>query len=351
MRAVLKTKRHVYFVQSPLQAVNAHEARTAIADGEAGHHIVVFEQKEERNNIILANTLRVLGWEAWRTVPYRPRNAGKMWEWIRLRAALGGLSGVSRCYIGNYAAGMAVAAANLFPDAEHYLLDDGTSTINFPAFRYEGLRPEHLPAARSVLWLDYNTSLPGELTFFSIYEPGVRSPDKVRPNRLTFLQNRLQFDPQGPVFFIGSCLPDVDVISYEQFFQLFRAARQWLGEREIIYFPHRRELLDRKRNFFHEIGVRIAQPALPFELELVEGSIKPSLIATFYSTALDTLRIIGQGQRGSLLAFRVPEEWVNTDAHRNIARESYAEYLESAEIEVIDCLDNRAVLNTSTVSA
>jgi hypothetical protein len=28
------------------------------------------------------------------------------------------LSGVSRCYIGNYAAGMAVAAANLFPERD-----------------------------------------------------------------------------------------------------------------------------------------------------------------------------------------------------------------------------------------
>ena len=326
---------HLYLIQSPLQAINAFEARSAIADGEARHEVIVFEQKEAQNNVLLANTLRTLGWPVWCTVPFRAGNVGKMWEWVRLRASLNGLRGVRRCYIGNYAAGMAVAAANLFPEAEHYLLDDGTSTINFPAFRYEGRRPEHLPAAKSVPLLRYDTRLPEALTFFSIYDVGVRLPDEARRNHLTFLQNSLQLDPDGPVFFIGSCLPDVEVISFEQFFQLFRAVRQWLGEREIVYFPHRRELLDRKRDFFRELGVRLAQPDLPFELEMVHGAAKPSVVATFYSTALDTLRIISQGHRGGLLAFHVPEDWIKTDAHRDIARKSYADYRASAEVEVI----------------
>ena len=335
---MLELKRHLYFVQSPLQAINAFEARHSIADGAERHEVIVFEQKEALNNRLLANTLQTLGWPVWRTVPFRAGNAGKMWEWLRLRPSLGGLSEVSRVYIGNYAAGMAVAAANLFPEAEHYLLDDGTSTINFPAFRYEGHRPEHLPAARSAPLLGYETKLPRELTFFSIYDVGVRPPDKVRANCLTFLQNSQQFDPTGPVFFIGSCLPDVEVISFAQFFQLFRAARKWLGDREIVYFPHRRELLDRKRDFFRELGVQVAHQELPFELELIRGAIKPSAIATFYSTALDTLRIINRGQEGRLLAFHLPESWVQTDSHRRIASTSYSDYRQSREVRVVNCL-------------
>lgn len=331
---------HLYFIQSPLQAINAYEARTAIADGEAEHRVVVFEQKQKQNNVLLANTLRTLGWPVWRTVPFRVGNAGKMWEWLRLRGALRGLGPVGRCYIGDFAAGMAVGVANLFNKAEHYLLDDGTSTINFPAFRYEGSRPEHLPTGRSLPILGYETKLPAKLTFFSIYNVGVQPPDEARRNRLTFLQNSLQLDPDGPVFFIGSCLPDVEVISFDQFFHLFRAVRRWLGEREIVYFPHRRERLDRKREFFREMGVRLAQPDLPFELELVYGPVKPSVVATFYSTALDTLRTVSQGQRGGLLAFHVPENWIKTDSHREIARQSYADYRASVEVEVVENYDD-----------
>jgi hypothetical protein len=328
---------HLYFIQSPLQAINAFEARHSIADGAERHEVLVFEQKEALNNRILANTLRTLGWNVWRTVPFRPGNAGKMWEWSKLRLALGTLRrNVSRVYIGNYAAGMAVAAADLFPDAEHYLLDDGTSSINFPAFRYDGRRPEHLPPSKSIPLLGYNTRLPEELTFFSLYDVPLRPPDQLRSNRLTFLHDALKFDPEGPVYFIGSCLPDVEVITFDQFFELFTAAHRRLGGREIVYFPHRRELLDRKMEFFRGLGVRLAEPKLPFELELVHAAVKPAAIATFSSTALDTVKIIGAGTRGQLLAFHVPEEWIQTDSHREIARHSYADYLRAGEISVVE---------------
>ena len=327
---------HLYFIQSPLQAIHAFEARHSIADGAERHEVIVFEQKEALNNRILANTLRTLGWNVWRTVPFRLGTAGKMWEWSKLRLALGTLRrNVSRVYIGNYAAGMAVAAANLFPDAEHYLLDDGTSSINFPAFRYDGRRPEHLPPSKSIPLLGYNTRLPKELTFFSLYDVPLRPPDQLRSNRLTFLRDAVRFDSAGPVFFIGSCLPDVEVITFDQFFEIFRAARRWLGDRPVIYYPHRRELMDRKNDFFQDVGVTIAEPSLPFELELIHGERKPSAVATFYSTALDTLKIIGAGTRGKLLSFHVPEEWIQTQAHRSIAVHSYEDYRRSAEIGVV----------------
>jgi hypothetical protein len=327
---------HIYLAQSPLQAINAFEARHSIADGAERHEVLVFEQKEALNNRLLANTLRKLSWEPWRTVPFRAANAGKMWEWCRLRLALGRLQeSVSRVYIGNYAAGMAVAAANLFPSAEHYLLDDGTSSINFPAFRYNGVRPEHLPASKNLPLLGYSTRLPNALTFFSLYDVSLRAPDRLRPNRLTFLHDALKFDPEGPVFFIGSCLPDVEVITFDQFFELFRAARRWLGDRLMIYYPHRRELMDRKRAFFQDVGVAIAAPELPFELELIHGDRKPSAVATFYSTALDTLRIISAGTRDKLLSFHVPVEWIQTEAHRAIAVHSYEDYRRSEEIKVV----------------
>jgi len=309
-----------------------------LSEGVEAHDVVILEQKEAQNNRLILNTLRMLEWKPLLTVPFRHGSAGKIWEWLRLRASLRKLQRVVRVYIGNYAAGMAAAAANIFPDAEHYLLDDGTSTINFPAFRYAGQRPEHLPPARSLSLVGYRPELPREITFFSIYNLAVRSPDKLRPNELGFLRDAVCFNPNGPVFFIGSCMPDVSVIGFDQFFQLFRAAREWLGRSEVVYFPHRRELLDRKRDFFRELGVRVAHPELPFELELIQAAVKPSAIATFYSTALDTLRIINRGQEGRLLAFHLPESWVQTDSHRRIASTSYADYRQSREVRVVNCL-------------
>ena len=330
---------HLYLIQSPLQAINAYEARCAISDGADTHEVVVFDQKEQRNNLLLTNTLNALGWQPLYRVPFRRSGPLKIVEWLKLRARLLPLREVSRCYVGDYCAGMAVAAANLFPKAEHYIVDDGTSTINFPGLRYEGRRPEHLPPNRNLSMLGYRTNLPDALTLFSMYDVAVRSPDSLRKNRLSFLADSVEFDADGPVFFIGSCLPDVEVITFDQFFELFRAARTWIGDREILYFPHRRELLDRKQAVFRELGVRLAQPDLPFELELIHGPVKPSLITTFYSTALDTLRLALAGSTGHLVSFHVPENWVQTESHREIARASYADYREAVEVEVVDCLE------------
>ena len=333
---------HLYFVQSPLQAINAFEARCAIADGADRHEIVVFDQKERRNNLLLANTLNALGWQPLYRVPFRRSGPLKIVEWLKLRARLLPLREVSRCYVGDYCAGMAVAALNLFPKAEIYVVDDGTSTINFPGLRYEGRRPQHLPPNRNLPMLSYRTDLPKALTLFSMYDVAVRPPDALRTNRLSFLADSLKFEANGPVFFIGSCLPDVEVLTFEQFFKLFQAARKWLGSREIQYFPHRRELMDRKQAFFESLGVKIATSSLPFELELTHGSRRPCLVATFYSTALDTLRLLVPERRGYLVAFEVPQEWVQTDSHKEIAEASYKKYHRSEEIQVVSLAESAA---------
>jgi len=326
---------HLYLIQSPLQAINAYEARCSIADGEDSHRLVVFEQKEPENNRLLANTLKRFDWSPWRTVPFKASDAGKTWEWLRLRMALAKLTGVKRVYIGDFAAGMAVAAANRFPKAEQYLLDDGTSTINFPACRYEGRPPEHRPPGRSVGLLGYRPVLPPKITYFSIYDVPVQPPDCLRRNQMASLSDTLAFDTDGPVFFIGSCLPDVEVITFAQYDQLLRSVRRWLGDRDILYFPHRRELIPRKQALFADLGIELATSNLPFELELRYRQTKPSLIATFYSTAFDTLRLALRGRLGHLLAFEVPEQWVRTADHKEIARQSYLEYRASEEIQVV----------------
>jgi len=331
----LPVRHHLYFIQSPLQAINAHEARRTIADGVESHTLIAFERREARNNVMLGNTLRALGWEAFRTVPFRAGSVGKTLEWLRLRVALRGFVGVERVYVGDFAAGMALSAANLFPHAEFYLLDDGTSTITFPAFRYEGRPPEHRPPARSLPWLGYNPVLPRAITYFSIYDVPVQTPDRLRRNQLESLREQLTFDENGPVFFIGSCLPDVEVITFPQFEQLLRAARNWLGRREIVYFAHRRELIYRKKELFSDLDIKVVHADLPLELELRYREEKPSLIATFYSTALDTLSLALRGRNGHLVAFEVPEEWVRTEDHRDIAKQSYLQYRASKEIQVI----------------
>ena len=327
---------HIYLVQSPLQVINAFEARRSCgANEDVDHKLILFERKEAENNRLLRNTLACLNWQPIYSVPYSPSNVGKCLHWLRLRLFLASQPRVKRIFIGEYASGMPIAAANLFPKAETYLLDDGTSSLNFPDFRYHGKKTEHLPGAKNIPSLGYYTNLPEGIRFFSIYDLPLKAPDILIRNELSFLRDSFQADPNGPVYFIGSCLPDVEVITFDAYFDLMRGVRKWFGSRDIYYFPHRREILPRKEALFRELGINLQSTDLPFELHVTRTSLRPSYFATFYSTAFDTLKLIGAGNSNKLIAFHVPSELIQTAADRSIAEMSYSNYTASGQIEVI----------------
>lgn len=332
-----RTPVYLYLVQSPLQLLNAHEARLALApDFPVRHALVMLDRKESENNRLLRATARRLAWEPEIMVPFSPGDTGKMLAWLALQSKLRKLGPVSRAYVGEYASGMPIAAANAFPEAEFFLLDDGASSINFPLFRYQNLRTVHLPEARSVKWAGYNTTLPDSISFFSIYDLELRLPDRAVKNSLGFLRRNIVFDDNGPVYFIGSCMPDVEVMSYEDFFSRFRGIVRHFGGRPIKYFWHRREITSRKKEFFAELGVETVRANLPFELLLAEAKPRPSCVATFYSTALDTISLTLSGHRGRCFSFHVPPEEILTAADRRIAETCYEAYRKSDLVEVID---------------
>ena len=300
------------------------------------HLLVMLDRKESENNRLLRATGRKLGWDPEFMVPYASTDAGKFGLWVKLRAKLSKMGDVRRVYVGEYASGMPIAAANSISAAQLYLLDDGASSINFPLFRYQNFRAEHLPEARSLEMVGYKTTLPEMVTFFSIYDLQVRLPDKAIANTMRFLRKNIEFDDDGPVCFIGSCMPDVKVMSYEDFFSRFRGVVKHFSGRPIKYFWHRREIAASKKDFFADLGVETVRPNLPFELVLAEARPRPSCIATFYSTALDTATLALQGHKGRCLSFYVPPEEILTGADRHIAEACYESYRKSDIVEVVD---------------
>lgn len=320
---------HLYLLQSPLQVINAFEASRCLGASESTtYKAVIFERNVAETNRLVFNSVEYLGIDCLRTVKYSPRSAGKVFQWLLLSRRLKTLRNVTRVYIGDYSAGMPVAAANLFPHAEKFLLDDGTSTLNFPDFRYRGWRPEDLTSSKNIPWLQYTTDLPDKLTVFSIYDVPLSGGDRLLPNRLSFLREKFQYDVCGPAYFIGTCLADVGGMDQGIFIDHLERAFKWIQKqrRQIIYFPHRREDLSYKTSLFSRYGVETCQPDLPFELYLASSPERPSQISGFYSTVFDTLRLMAPGDSQRLQAFYLPSEDFTSSEHRGIARASYLNY-------------------------
>lgn len=308
--------------------------------GQTAHKAVLFDRNIPETNRLVRNSTKYLGIDCLCRVKYSSRTLGKVFRWLAFRSQLQTLRNVTRVYIGDYSAGMPVAAANLFPHAEKFLLDDGTSTLNFPDFRYRGWRPEDMVLSRNIPWLQYTTDLPDKLTLFSMYDVPLSGNDSLLPNRLSFLRERFQYDDHGPIYFIGTCLADVGGMEQETFMAHLERVFKWIRNQRkpILYVPHRREDLRYKAALLKRYGVETCQPNLPLELHLVDSSQRPSQICGFYSTAFDTLQLIAPGDGQRLQAFDLPSEDFTSSEHRGIARASYLNY-QSQDSEVLFVAD------------
>jgi hypothetical protein len=328
-------KTHLYLIQSPLQALNAFEARRVSRGTEQGRHVlVVFDRAEEANNRMVANTLRCLGWSPDLVLPYPVSRLGKVRVWLRLKRFLQTLGSVQRVCIGAFDSGLMMAAANRCHGTESVLLDDGTASLIFPAYRYENARSKHQKLGQAIPLLGFNTHLPDALVCFSIYDLPLKSPDRLERNHLGFLRQSVRYADDGPVFFLGSVFPDVGIVSFERFFEWMASVRSWFGTRPIYYFPHRRELIDLKKDALARLNMQIMQPELPFELYLATAPEAPSCVAGFYSTVFDTLRVAGLAEPGRMVVFRVPEDCIADPLERRMAHACHESY-EAAGMKVV----------------
>lgn len=328
---------HLYLVQSPLQAMNAFEARRSKVESDAGdrHALVVFDQVSAESNRMVGSTLGELGWVPDLTLPCPTSGVGRIANWMRLRHFVRGLPNVQRVCLGAYDSGIMVAAANLWRNAEVVILDDGTGSLLFPAYRYEGTRGEYQKAGRRIAILGFDSELPRAVTCFSIYDLKLRSPDKLEPNTLGFLSDNVRYSEGGPVFFVGSVMPDAELVSFEDFYAWMEDVRGWFGDRDVHYFPHRRELMERKRPVLEKLGFKVVQAKIPFEMHLARVAEAPSAVASFYTTVFDTLVVSGLGRKGHLVAFDVPLSAITDPLERGMAQACYKNYERQGIVRVV----------------
>jgi hypothetical protein len=300
--------------------------------------VVVLDQRCARNNEIVLSTLEKLSWKPSLVLDCKTSVVGRMLTWLRLRNFVKGVAPIHRVVLGAYDAGLMVAAANSYPGASVVLVDDGTNSLVFPHYRYHGVRGKYQKRAARVPALGFDAQLPEAITFFSIYDLDLKQPDLLEKNELSFLRANVRYHDHGPVFFIGSILPEAGWVSFEEYFRFVERIKEHFGDREFYYFPHRREDLWRKQNALDHLHIQIVQPNVPFELHLATAAAAPSVVAGFYSTIFDTLRVAGLAQDDRLLSFALPAGCITDETEAIVAAACYEKYRRSGSPQVNDLL-------------
>lgn len=340
----------LYLASTPLQVLNAVEARHALGDANARAVLILFQRRWEHyaGAAALPEPLSAAFDEV---IPLRlelPAPDGKPWGavtalWRNRRSVLRTLAG-----FGSHAIRM-VLLTNQWNRDMRYLAakagtkivfaDDGTSTASYLracaewgaaadwrlGFANRG-RLVNLAAA-SLYRLIYGGFMPESrpsLMFTHYQELAEEAGFPVVANEYRWLRSTFgigQMGTDSTAHFLGAPLVEREEVSEPQYLRWLREAMAHRPELNWIYIPHPAESDRWLERVSHETGVTCKRMQAPYELSLLMEARPPAVIASWFSSALENLELFGVGWE--LWAFLIPDGGLASETLSRSARDFY----------------------------
>lgn len=326
---------NVYLIETPLQLLNAVEAKRAL--------------KLENNHILIhvggtgfpiERFRTILDEQEWDAVHYLTFDAdtfnfsskliGKRFservtgicydyqKW-KNRAMLNRLARryrrVRNIFLGNYLEGHQEYMrhfANMLRHDTLFILDDGTDTLIINEARKALKQRESLgrgvkSALRRALF-EWDVRDAERVTFFSAYDMTPGGSDRLIKNNFAHMRSLTPDDPPvQEVVFLGQCLIEDGCIAEDDYmYHLTRVKKYFSGE-QVVYVPHPRESPRTVEAIRSTLGFHIRKLAVPIEVAVIRRGGKPTILAAFFCSALVNCRLI-LGNQVKVKAFYMPPE-------------------------------------------
>ena len=293
----------VFLIATPLQALNAIEARHHFKLAGDQCQLVWFHSASETNDRQTEDMLGQAEWARTDTIGYRGRNF-RCWQqrFDQVNAAAGSMESTGHLFIGDYASDLMRHFAHAVGCRKVVVLDDGNSTLLInrsrrdPAVPYHfmpqsvGERVKHLIKTRA---RGMNRSLVEDLTFFTIYDLDADSRTTVVPNTYAHLRSRLNLATRSDeTFLLGDATPDKNKMSEDIYFDYLERALKHLGRSSVLYMAHRLEKAAKLRKIESRFGIPVRESTMPIECRLSMSGEAPKVIAGIFSSALDSCRVL-----------------------------------------------------------
>lgn len=285
--------RDVFILSSPLQVLNALEARAALASAES--IAVVIEGPCPQSNAQLWAALREASWDSVLTISFRSTLLGGRYVNVRPAVAALRAAPIARLFLGHHF-DLALHLANSVPHRETYLLDDGVATIAVSA-RRTGRGPDIRDNTPALKWFARRFLLRvrdrlrlGDvpaLHYFTVYD-GLPSDSAniMHRNTLALLHAAKRRETStGEIWFLGIGSEAV-FRSRARYLDYLREIRRREPSATFRYLPHRNESADLIEAVRIGAGMTPLLPDAPVELHLVRQSRTPRAVASFISSAL-----------------------------------------------------------------
>jgi hypothetical protein len=292
--------RSLTLVFSPFQMLNAIEARHSLQEPEDECHLVYCRGVSDANARQIESMIDPDEWssvhfledkESPLTLRRRAHRLAEIWREY---------SPVDRLIVGHFGFSLARNLARTFRPAETVVLDDGTASHRNYESRFEEVQGgegrkvafyKRLPlvrwAKRAILGIDARPY--PAVTHFSIYRHRIHACDRYLPNTFRHWRaKRKATSTSEEIYFLGGCLVELGIVSAATYNNLLATAARAYRGRPVSYLPHRREDHARVRAVAAQTGWSVLNPGVPVEMHLLQRDILPGLLASAYSTALDS---------------------------------------------------------------
>jgi len=262
----------LFFVESPLQLLNAFEAQHFFNMKEYIYYIRL--SNDMINDAQIMHLINILNIKHTTLIKINAKKKG-ITDYLKLmyyRYIFTLTSQADRILIGNFESKFCTLIMKKVPHNKIILLDDG---------------------ARSIALQDRFTSAYC-YDLFTMYEIIPLHKQHIYKNSYTYIQTRLktlQLD-EKKIMFLGSKLSEAGIISEAYYIALMQKISDYYVDKKIVYISHREEKKEKLQKIQHIPNIQIVTLEYPIELYGLYNKTMPHKVSSFYSTALYTLQKI-----------------------------------------------------------
>ncbi|RDH81536.1 MAG: hypothetical protein DIZ80_15780 [endosymbiont of Galathealinum brachiosum] len=204
---------------------------------------------------------------------------------------------------------------NVTPHRELVFLDDGNGTLDLSEKRKNGFNKNSNIKLSKKIKLYGKRLIQGikeqeedKACFFTAYDISVRSTDRVVKNEFNYLRSNVDSLPTiDEAYFIGSPLSEITIITQDEYLTQLSKVKKYFGQKPLIYIAHRRDSAEKLDLIKNKLGIKVVLFDYPIEYQLAFIGPRPIVLASFYSAALDSCRLIF-GDELKIISFRLNME-------------------------------------------
>jgi hypothetical protein len=276
-------RKNFFIVRTPLQLLNATEARNRFHPKDENILLCIYRKKidERLMQNIIDDQWSHIYW-------FHLTSLSRAFYPIMLYPFIRKIGEVTTIYIGLF--GNVIShLVNSVIHKEVIIFDDGNEIIKIAhAIKKKKIKESRI--SHRVFGKKTDNSFVYHTKFFSIYDlSSYISPNKVIQNDYRAFKNKMCtfHETDDRVYFIGSHLVS-NYLEKKIFQKWMKSIETYFSGRSIIYILHRYE----NAEILHEIGIETIRFDNIIEFQFMKDRIKPAMVVSLRSTALDTLKIL-----------------------------------------------------------